>query len=163
MLMFLTESAGSEEGARFIVRYNNRTYTRLPMLHLDNFEKFRSHLNPDGSYGVTLFVKKEYRTRLYMATESNIGRLMLPVFNGLAFTPMRITAPIHDGMLVIWDGLNGYDLKQLSKALAPVDESIEEKRYSNKNPRPLPKKPENAEQQRDIHGRTIPELFSSAS
>ncbi len=160
-LMFLTENVGTEEGARFIVRYNGRYYTRQPMLHLENFEKFRSFLNNDGSYGVVLTVKKEYRTRLFTATATNEGRLMLPVFNGLAFEPLRISRPVEHGHLVIWGGLNGYDLKQLSKALKPEDETMEEKRYKDENPRPLPKKPKNPNQQRDLHGRTIPELYSA--
>ncbi len=157
-LMFLTENSGSEEGAGFVVHYDGRYYTRLPMLRLDHFEKFRSFVNPDGSYGVVLYVKKEYRTRLYTATSTNVGRYMLPVFNGLAFKRMKITEPVLDGQLVIWEGLNGYDLKQLGEVLTPVDKEIEEKRYSDKNPRPLPKKPEGFQQQRDRHGRAIPNL-----
>ncbi len=157
-LFFLTENVGTEEGAGFVVHYDGRYYTKLPMLSLNNFEKFRSFVNPDGSYGVVLYVKKEYRTRLYMATANNVGRYMLPVFNGLAFKRMKITDPVQDGQLVIWSGLNGYDLKQLGTVLTPVDESMEEKRYSDTNPRPLPTKPEKMEQLRDINGRAIPNL-----
>ena len=85
--------------------------------------------------------------------------LMLPVVNGLAMEPMRIT-PVNDGVLVIWNGLNGYDLKQISRTVEPIDEELEKKRYKKENPRPIPKKPEDVKRQtRDFTGRTVGELF----
>ncbi len=162
-VFFLTENNGTEEGAGFIIKYGTRYYTRLPMLSLDNFESFRSFLNNDGTYGVELFIKKEYRTRLYMETMTHVGKRMLPVVNGFAFTPMKIDRPITDGELVIWGGLNGYDLKQISRTVKPVDEKLEEKRYSKKNPRPKPEKPKVKSQSKDLNDRTIPELYASQS
>ncbi len=162
-VFFLTENNGSEEGAGFIIKYGPRYYTRLPMLSLDNFEKFRSFLNDDGSYGVELFVKKEYRTRLYTETMSHVGKYMLPVVNGFAFAPMKIDRPITDGELVIWGGLNGYDLKQIGRSLTPIDEELEKKRYKDKNPRPKPEKPKVKSQSKDFNDRTIPELYASQS
>ncbi len=162
-VFFLTENSGTEEGAGFIIKYGSRYYTRLPMLSLDHFEKFRSFLNEDGSYGVELFVKKEYRTRLYTETMNNMGKHMLPVVNGFAFAPMKIDRPITDGELVIWGGLNGYDLKQFSRTLTPVDEEIEKKRYKDKDPRPKPERPKVKSQSKDLNDRTIPELYASQS
>ncbi len=158
-VFFLTENMGSEEGAGFIIKYGPRYYTRLPMLSLDNFEKFRSFLNDDGSYGVELFVKTEYRTRLYTETMSHIGKHVLPVVNGFAFAPMKIDRPITDGELVIWGGLNGYDLKQFARTLKPVNKELEEKRYLDKDPRPKPKMPKVKNQTKDATGRTIRELY----
>ncbi len=162
-VFFLTESDGIEGGAGFNVKYNGRYYTRLPLLTLRNFEKFRSFLNPDGSYGVELFIKKEYRTRLYTETQQHIGAYMLPVVNGLAFKPMKIDRAITDGELVIWNGLNGYDLKQISETVSPVDEALEKQRYSDKNPRAIPKPPKNPKQTKDMYDRTFPELFDAQS
>lgn len=158
---FLTEARGTEAGSRFIIMYRGRPFTKLPILTLEHFEKFRSFINPDGSYGVELFIKKEWRTRLYLATQENIGLLMLPVINGLAFEPQRIDRAVTDGELVIWNGLNGYDLKQISKTVEPMTPEIEEKRYKDKNPRPLPQKPKNVQQTKDHTGRTFGELFHS--
>ncbi len=162
-LFFLTENNGSEEGAGFIVKYGPRYYKRMPMLALDHFDKFRSFLNSDGTYGVELFVKKEYRTRLYLETQGNIGKHMLPVVNGFAFAPMKIDRAITDGEVVIWGGLNGYDLKQIGRTVKPVDESIEKKRYRSTNPRPKPEVPKVRGQSRDQNDRTIPELYASQS
>ena len=64
-----------------------------------------------------------------------------------------------DGILKIWNGLNGYDLKQISRTVEPMDPEIEEKRYLDENPRPLPKMPENVQQRRDFTGRTVGEIF----
>ncbi len=162
-VFFLTENDGTEEGAGFIVKYGPRYYTRLPMLSLDNFEKFRSFLNNDGTYGVELFVKKEYRTRLYTETMNHVGKHMLPVVNGYAFAPMKIDRGITDGELVIWGGLNGYDLKQIARTVKPMDEALEKKRYKDKDPRPKPQKPKVRGQSRDRNDRTIPELYASQS
>ncbi len=162
-VFFLSENAGTEEGAGFIVKYGSRYYTRLPMLSLDHFDKFRSFLNNDGSYGVELFVKKEYRTRLYSETMNHVGKHMLPVVNGYAFAPMKIDRGITDGELVIWGGLNGYDLKQIARTVKPVDAELEKKRFSDKNPRPKPEKPKVKGQSKDLNDRTIPELFESQS
>ncbi len=159
---FLTEARGTESGSRFLIMYRGRPYTKLPILTLEHFEKFRSFVNPNGSYGVELFIKKEWRTRLYMATQENIGLLLLPVVNGLAFEPQRIDRAVTDGELVIWNGLNGYDLKQIAKTVEPMIPEIEEKRYLDKNPRPLPEKPKGVSQTKDHTGRTIGELFHSA-
>ena len=162
---FLVQAANSVTDAadststRMIVRHNGVTYTRMPIMSLDHFEKFQSHLNPDGSYGVTLYAHKEWRNRLYFNTVDKNGMLMLPVVNGLAMEPMRIT-PVNDGVLVIWNGLNGYDLKQISRTVEPIDEELEKKRYKKENPRPIPKKPEDVKRQtRDFTGRTVGELF----
>lgn len=146
--------------AKHIVRYNGVTYTRMPIMSLDHFEKFQSHLNQnDGSYGVTLYAKKEWRNRLYFNTVEKSGMLMLPVVNGLAMEPMRID-PISDGILVIWNGLNGYDLRMIARTVSPIDEELEKKRYKEENPRPLPQKPKNpAPQMKDFTGRTVGEIY----
>ncbi len=162
-VFFLTENRGAEEGAGFIIKYGPRYYTRLPMLSLEHFEKFRSFLNADGSYGVELFVKKEYRTRLYTETMGNVGKHMLPVVNGFAFAPMKIDRPITDGELVIWGGLNGYDLRMISRTVKPIDEELEKKRYKKENPRKKPEMPKIKNQSRDLNDRTIPELYASQS
>lgn len=159
---FLTESSNPEGGAAFNVRYNGRMYNRMPIMSLKHFEKFKSFMADDGSYGVVLYTPKEYRLRLYTETQQNIGKHILPVIDGLAFDPMEIDCGISDGQLIIWGGLNGYDLKRLSETLKPVDETIEEKRYLEEDPRPKPELPKEAAPVKDEHGRIIPELYSSA-
>lgn len=159
---FLTESSNPEGGAAFNVRYNGRMYNRMPIMSLKHFEKFKSFMADDGSYGVVLYTPKEYRLRLYTETQQNIGKHILPVIDGLAFDPMEIDCGISDGQLIIWGGLNGYDLKRLSETLTPVDETIEEKRYLDEDPRPKPELPKEAAPAKDEHGRIIPELYSSA-
>ncbi|MBQ2379087.1 MAG: hypothetical protein II295_01715 [Akkermansia sp.] len=153
--------AAESSSARQIIRYKGVTYTRIPILSLDHFESFESHINPnDGSYGVTLYAKKEWRNRLYFNTLDKSGMLMLPVVNGLAMEPMRI-APVNDGALVIWNGLNGYDLRMIGRTLKPRNPELEKKRYKKENPRPLPKAPKDVKQQtRDFTGRTVGELFN---
>lgn len=146
--------------ARHFVYFQGRAYTKTPVMTLNHFEKFQSELDPtDGSYGVTLYAKPEWRMHLYTQTLNKDGLLMLPVVNGLAMEPMRIT-PVGDGILKIWNGLNGYDLKQISRTLKPVNPEIEEKRYLSKNPRPIPKMPKDVQQRRDFTGRTVGELYN---
>lgn len=160
---FLTESSNPEAGAAFNVRYDGRMYNRMPIMNLKHFEKFRSFMADDGSYGVVLYTPKEYTTRLFTETQQNIGKYLLPVIGGLAYPPLEIDCGITDGQLIIWSGLNGYDLKRLSKELKAVTPEIEEKRYLDKDPRPIPELPESAAPVKDEHGRIIPELFSSAT
>lgn len=160
---FLTESSNPQGGAAFNVRYNGRMYNNMPIMSLKHFERFKSFMADDGSYGVVLYTPKEYRLRLYSETQQNIGKHLLPVIDGLAFPPMEIDCGITDGQLIIWGGLNGYDLRRLSETLTPVDEEMEEKRYLDDNPRPKPEFPDNAEPKKDAHGRVIPELFSGAT
>lgn len=160
---FLTESSNPEGGAAFNVRYNGRMYNRMPIMSLKHFERFRSFMADDGSYGMVLYTPKEYRLRLYTETQQNIGKQILPVIDGLAFDPMEIDQGIMDGQLIIWGGLNGYDLKRISETLEPVEPEIEEKRYLDEDPRPKPELPEEAAPMKDKHGRIIPELYSSAT
>lgn len=146
--------------ARQIVYYNNIAYTRAPMMTLNHFAKFQSELDPvNGSYGITLYAKPEWRNHLFTQTLHKDGMLLLPVVNGLAMEPMRI-APVSDGILKIWSGLNGYDLKQISRTVEPINPEIEEKRYLSKNPRPIPKMPKDAQQHKDFTGRTVGEIFN---
>lgn len=145
--------------AKHIIYYNGRAYTRTPVMTLNHFSKFKSELDPtDGSYGVTLYAKPEWRSHLYTQTLHKDGLIMLPVVNGLAMEPMRIS-PVSDGILKIWNGLNGYDLKQISRTVEPINPEIEKKRYMNENPRPIPKMPENVQQKKDFTGRTVGEIF----
>ena len=160
---FLTESSNPEGGAAFNVRYNGRMYNRMPIMSLKHFDKFKSFLADDGSYGLVLYTPKEYRLRLFTETQQNIGKYILPVIDGLAFDPMEIDQGIMDGKLIIWGGLNGYDLKRISESLDPVDPEIEEKRYLDEDPRPKPELPREAAPMKDKHGRIIPELYSSAT
>jgi len=110
-----------------------------------------------------LYTPKEYRMRLYTETQQNLGKHILPVIDGLAFDPMEIDCGISDGQLIIWGGLNGYDLRRISETLEPVDPEIEEKRYLDDDPRPKPELPKEAAPMKDEHGRIIPELYSSAT
>lgn len=160
---FLAESSVPEAGAAFNVRYNGRMYNRMPLMSLKHFEKFKSFMADDGSYGIVLYTPKEYRTRLFTETQQNIGKHLLPVIDGLAFEPMEIDRGITDGQLIIWGGLNGYDLKRISETVDPVNEEMEEKRYLDDDPRPKPELPKEAAPSKDEHGRIIPELYSSAT
>ena len=160
---FLAESSVPEAGAAFNVRYNGRMYNRMPLMSLKHFEKFKSFMADDGSYGIVLYTPKEYRTRLFTETQQNIGKHLLPVIDGLAFEPMEIDRGITDGQLIIWGGLNGYDLKRISETVNPVNEEMEEKRYLDDDPRPKPELPKEAAPSKDEHGRIIPELYSSAT
>ena len=159
-VFFLTESDTAEAGASFNILYNGVYYNRMPMLSLKHFQKFRSFLNNDGTYGVILYTKEEYRSRLYTQTLDNDGRKLLPVINGLAMPPMLIDGGIRDGKLVIWNGLNGYDLKMIAETVEPADPELEKKRYRDENPRKMPQIPKGAQIKRDATGRMIPQLFS---
>ena len=159
---FLTESSNPEAGAAFNVRYNGRMYNRMPIMSLKHFEKFKSFMADDGSYGMVLYTPKEYRLRLYTETQQNLGKHLLPVIDGLAFDPLLIDQGINDGQLIIWGGLNGYDLRRISETLEAVDPEIEEKRYLDDDPRPKPELPKEAAPTKDEHGRIIPELYSSS-
>ena len=159
----LTESTNPEGGAAFNVRYNGRMYNRMPIMSLKHFEKFKSFMADDGSYGIVLYTPKEYKLRLYTETQQNIGKYILPIIDGLAFDPMEIDQGISDGQLIIWGGLNGYDLKRISESLEPIYPEIEEKRYLDEDPRPKPELPKEAAPMKDEHGRIIPELYSSAT
>lgn len=162
-VFFLTESGGNEAGSGFNLYYNGRYYNRMPALALKHCAKFHSFLaNPgvDGSYGVVLYMKEEYRNRLYTTTLEHQGHYLLPIVNGLAFEPTRIDRGITDGRLVIWGGLNGYDLMMLGKNLEPVDPEQEKKRYKKENPRPLPARPKQRKGSKDRAGREFSELSS---
>jgi hypothetical protein len=159
---FLTESSNVESGGAFNVRYNGRMYNRMPIMSLKHFEKFKSFMADDGSYGAVLYTSKNYRMRLFSETHQNIGKLMLPVIDGLAYPPIEIDRGITDGQVIIWGGLTGYDLRKLGETLDPVDPEMEEKRYLDKNPRPKPEIPKDAKPSKDMHGRLIPELYASA-
>lgn len=159
-IAFLTESPAVEAGAAFNILFDGTYYNRMPMFSLKHFSKFKSFLSGDGSYGIVLYTKEEYRARLYTQTLENVGKKVLPVMDGHPFPPMLIDRPISDGKLVIWEGVNGYDLKMLSYKLTPVNPEIEEKRYKKENPRPRPQVPIDAKVKRDAAGRAIPQLYS---
>lgn len=153
------DDPSAHTSAKHFVFFNGKAYTRMPIMTLNHFERFQSELDPtDGSYGVTLYAKPEWRMHLYTHTLEKRGMLMLPVVNGLAMEPMRIE-PVSDGILKIWNGLNGYDLKQISRTVKPVNPEIEKKRYLDENPRPIPKLPKNPQQRRDFTGRPVGEIF----
>ena len=163
---FLTEEDGTGgNSAKFVARYNGRTYTRMPIVNQEQLESYHSFMNmQDGSYGVVFTLKREMRNRLYTTTQEKQGKLILPVVNGLAFQPVRIDRPVTDGKLVIWGGLNGYDLKEIARNVKPENPEMEKKRFLDKNPRPLPKfAPDTKNEKKDHTGRTIGELFSSGS
>ncbi len=159
---FLTEATNPEGGAAFNIRYNGRMYNRMPIMSLDHFEKFKSFMAEDGSYGIVLYVSKKYRLRLFSETQQNVGKLMLPVMDGIAFTPMLIDCGITDGQVIIWNGLNGYDLRRISETVDPVDEEMEEKRYKKENPRPKPDLKDAKRPMKDAHGRLIRELYATS-
>lgn len=164
-IFFLSEAEGGTAGtsAKFILMYNGKTYVRTPLITHEQIESYHSFMSmQDGSYGVVFTLKKEWRNRLYGQTVNREGSLILPIVNGLAFQPLRVDGPIVDGKLVIWNGLNGYDLKQIARDIKPEVPEIEKKRFKDKNPRPRPKlKPGDRNAQKDHTGRAIGEIFSS--
>ena len=164
-IFFMQEDPGGAQSssAKFILTYNGKTYTRSPLVTHEQIESYHSFMSmQDGSYGVVFTLKRPWHSRLYSATLNRNGALILPVVNGLAFEPLRIDEPIRDGRLVIWNGLNGYDLKQIANTIKPENPEMEKKRFKDKNPRPLPKlKPDDKNRAKDHTGRTIGEIFSS--
>ena len=165
-IFFLSEASTTEgTTAKFILMYKGRPYTRMPIVTHENIQSYHSFMSmQDGSYGVVFTLKPEMINRLYSATVNREGMLILPVVNGLAFQPVRIDRPITDGKLVIWNGLNGYDLKQIARDITPENEEMEKKRFIRKNPRPLPKlDPTKVNEKKDYAGRTIGEIFTSGT
>ncbi len=165
-IFFLSEASTTEgTTAKFILMYKGRPYTRMPIVTHENIQSYHSFMSmQDGSYGVVFTLKPEMINRLYSATVNREGMLILPVVNGLAFQPVRIDRPITDGKLVIWNGLNGYDLKQIARDITPENEEMEKKRFIRKNPRPLPKlDPTKVNEKKDYTGRTIGEIFTSGT
>ena len=163
-IFFLSEARSTEGStSKFILMYNGRPYTRMPIVTHENFKSYHSFMDmQDGSYGIVLTLKDELINRLYSISVEKEGMLILPVVNGLAFQPVRIDRPFTDGKLVIWGGLNGYDLMQIARDIKPENEEMEKKRFMRKNPRPLPKlDPKQRNQKRDYTGRTIGEIFPS--
>lgn len=156
---WLEQADSAQAGASFTIMYRGRPYVRQPLFSQKHFEKFKSFLNDDGSYGVVLYLKKEYRNRLYYSTMNKSGMYLLPVVNGLAFSPINLDVPINNGQLVIWGGLNGYDLKRMADMIEPADPEMEKKRFKNTDPRPKRELPKDHQAQKDESGRTIPELF----
>ncbi len=157
-MMFLSEADSAAAGAKLTTSFRGRYFDRLPLLSLQHFSSFKSFLNPDGSYGIVLYVNKMYTQRLFTATAAKRNKLLLPVVSGLAFEPLLITTPITDGQLVIWNGLNGYDLYRISETLRPLNPDIEKGRYLKENPRPLPKLKPSSEVKKDSQGRLIPQI-----
>lgn len=152
---FLTEADNSVEGSRFLVYHNGRYYVRQPIITHNEIAKFQSNIAPDGSYGVSFKLKDDYKLRLYQHTQANIGKRMLPMVNAMAFSPMLINAPVTDGVLCIWNGLNGYDLRRLSNKIEPVNEKMEKTRYLKENPRRVPFMPTDTTKEKDSQGRTF--------
>ena len=165
-IFFLSE-ADSAEGSstKFILMYNGHPHTRMPLVTHEHIESYHSFMSmQDGSYGVVFTLKEGWRNRLYQMTQNRQGSLILPVVNSLAFQPLRVDGPITDGKLVIWNGLNGYDLKQIARDIRPENPEMEKKRFLKKNPRPLPKiTPSTKNERKDHTGRTIGEIFPSGS
>lgn len=164
-IFFMQEEPGGVRGtsAKFIITYRGKAYTRSPLITHNEIESYHSFMSmQDGSYGVVFTLKRPWHARLFGATQKLRGALILPVVNGLAFEPVLVDAPIRDGRLVIWNGLNGYDLKQIARTIRPEDPEMEKKRFKSKNPRPLPKlAPDDRNTQKDHTGRTIGEIFAS--
>lgn len=158
-----TPQGGKGYSSKLVVGYQGRAYTRTPIITHEQIDSYHSFMSmQDGSYGVVFTVKPMWATRLYNETVGREGTLILPVVNGLAFQPVRVDGPIRDGKLVIWNGLNGYDLKQIARTIRPEDPEMEKKRFQSKNPRPLPKlKKEDKNEMKDHTGRAIGEIFSS--
>ncbi len=160
-IMFLSEADNANAGAKLTVSFHKRYYDKLPLLSLQHFSSFKSFLSTDGSYGVVLYVNKMYNQRLFTATAAKHNKMLLPVVGGLAFEPLLITRPISDGQLVLWGGLNGYDLYRISQELRPLNPEIEKKRYLEETPRPLPKVKPSGDIEKDLQGRLIPQVPSA--
>lgn len=126
----------SQTNNRFVIEHQGRYYDRSPFISTRMFDRYASFINPDGSYGVEFLVEDEWRMRLYAETQSNINKYILPTVNGLSFEIVHISRPIVDGRLVIWGGLNGYDLKMINETVKAAHPEIEEKRFLEKDPRP---------------------------
>lgn len=131
----------SQANGKFIIEHQGRYYDRSPFISTRMFDRYASFVNPDGSYGVQFMVADEWRMRLYAETQSNINKYILPTVNGLSFEIVHISRPITDGRLVIWGGLNGYDLKMINETVKAANPEIEEKRFLEKDPRPPRPKP----------------------
>lgn len=158
-LYWLEQADDAQAGATFTVIHRGRPFVRQPLFSHKHFQNFKSFMNEDGSYGIVLYLKKEYRNRLYYSTLNKNGMYLLPVVNGMAFSPINLDVPINNGQLVIWGGLNGYDLKRISEMIPPVDPEMEKKRYKSSDPRPKRETPKNTKKERDESGRVIPEIF----
>lgn len=116
------------EGMKFVRKFKTKAgefyFRKLPEVSTKDIIALSPFPASDGlSYGLLFKLSKRAKGRLAASTSLNRGKLLLSMINGQPVDVVRIDAPIRDGMLVIWSGINKKEL-DLYDTLAP---RIEEK------------------------------------
>lgn len=159
-VMFHMESdSHGEGGLKFSRPFKGKYYDVTPFASTQMFKQYASFVNPDGSYGAQFLVEDEWRMRIQQLTTAKKGKTILPTVNGLGMERMLIDKPITDGILVIWSGLNGYDLKMINESIDAANIAIEKPRFLDDDPRPRPKinKPKNTSNDLIRHQKASPD------
>lgn len=116
-ISFHAEGA-AEEGPKMTfsqaVGGRNIVFRRSPEIQTKDIAAFRPFQGADGTFGATFLLKPAFHQRLLAATSANQGKWMLAMFNGRPADVVRIDAPVKDGQLVIWQGIQAVEMQRMA-------------------------------------------------
>lgn len=105
------------------VKGRNMVFRRSPEIQTIDIAAFRPFQADDGSFGATFMLKPGLQPRLQASTSANMGKWMLAMFNGRPVDAVRINAPVRDGQLVIWQGIQLVEMQRMMQKWPFIGES----------------------------------------
>ncbi len=111
------EQGKAQEGPKMVfpvpVKGRKIYFRKSPAVSSKDVVAFRPFATETG-HGVTLQLNRVAARRLHAITAQNQSHYMLAIANGRPVDAVIIDAPVTDGMLVIWKGLQLAEIQRMS-------------------------------------------------
>lgn len=108
------------------VQGRNVVFRRSPEIQTQDIAAFRPFQAEDGTFGATFLLQRPLYPRLEASTSSNMGKWMLAMFNGRPVDAVRINAPVKDGMIVVWQGIQLVEMQRMTHQWPFIGETQEQ-------------------------------------
>lgn len=111
------EQGTAEEGPKMVfpvpVKGRQVYFRKSPAITNRDIVAYRPFASNSGN-GVTLQLNPVAARRLYAITAQEQGHWILAMANGRPVDAVIVNAPVEDGMLVIWEGLQPVEIQRMT-------------------------------------------------
>ncbi len=108
---------GAGDGPKMVfpqmVAGEERYFRKTPEIAQNQVVAFSSFASEIGDYGLVLQLNRVGRQRLNAVSASNNGKWLIAQANGRIVDAVQIDRAVSDGLIVIWKGISGPEIKGL--------------------------------------------------
>lgn len=124
-VVFLIEGS-ADDSPKMIQKHKGKIFSKAGVVGTADIKSYTTFQDfKTGSFGAAFFLGPGAKNRYYGLTQTNQGKLVLPIAGGKPCEMFRINQPVSDGVICIYSGLTKEDVEAIRENYEPHERETE--------------------------------------